>query len=60
MLKVDLPMNILKGVSKYARDFAKYLAYDDIMVEKLTIAANLHDIGKFVVPSDILEKPKKT
>lgn len=48
-----------KGVSKYARDFAKYLAYDDIMVEKLTIAANLHDIGKFVVPSDILEKPKK-
>ncbi|NMB08339.1 MAG: HD domain-containing protein, partial [Tissierellia bacterium] len=39
--------------------FAQYLGYDEIMVEKLTIAANLHDIGKFIVPLEILEKPKK-
>lgn len=47
------------GVSTYANKFAKYLAYDPLMVEKLTIAANLHDIGKFIIPLDILEKPKK-
>ena len=48
-----------KGVSNYTSSFAQYLGYDEIMVEKLTIAANLHDIGKFIVPLEILEKPKK-
>lgn len=48
-----------KGVSNYASNFAAYLGYNPLMVEKLAIAANLHDIGKFIVPLDILEKPKK-
>lgn len=47
------------GVSKYVNRFAKYLGYDEVMVEKLTIAADLHDIGKFVVPAEILDKPGK-
>lgn len=46
-----------KGVSKYVNMFAKHLGYDEFMVDKLTIAADLHDIGKFVVPSAILDKP---
>ena len=48
-----------KGISNITGKFATYLGYDPIMVEKLIIAADLHDIGKFVVPLDILEKPGK-
>ena len=46
-----------KGVANITRKFATYLGYDQLTIDKLEIAANLHDIGKLVVPSDILEKP---
>lgn len=48
-----------KGISNITHDFATFLGYEPIMVSKLTIAANLHDIGKLVVPISILEKPGK-
>lgn len=48
-----------KEISKITSNFATYLGYNPLMIEKLTIAANLHDIGKFVVPLNILEKPGK-
>lgn len=48
-----------KGISEIVGNFASYLGYNPIMVKKLVIAANLHDIGKFVIPSEILEKPGK-
>ncbi len=48
-----------KGISNITNGFATYLGYDSIMVKKLSIAANLHDIGKLVVPLSILEKPGK-
>ena len=48
-----------KGISKIAYNFATYLGYNSLMIEKLTIAANLHDIGKFIVPTRIIEKPSK-
>lgn len=48
-----------QGVSNITGNFATYLGYNPIMTDKLTIAANLHDIGKFVVPLNILEKPGK-
>lgn len=48
-----------KGISKITSNFANYLGYNPLMIEKLTIAANLHDIGKFVIPFSILEKPDK-
>ncbi len=48
-----------RGVSKITKRFASYLGYSPLMVNKLEIAANLHDIGKFVIPNDILEKPGK-
>jgi putative nucleotidyltransferase with HDIG domain len=48
-----------RGIANITNNFATYLGYNPLMVEKLTIAANLHDIGKFVVPSSILEKPGK-
>lgn len=48
-----------KGISIITNEFAKYLGYNPLMVKKLTIAADLHDIGKLVVPLSILEKPGK-
>jgi HD-GYP domain-containing protein (c-di-GMP phosphodiesterase class II) len=48
-----------QGISQITSNFATYLGYNPLMIEKLTIAANLHDIGKFVIPSSILEKPGK-
>ncbi|SDX51721.1 HD-GYP domain-containing protein [Tepidimicrobium xylanilyticum] len=48
-----------KGISNIVGNFATYLGYNPIMVEKLVIASNLHDIGKFVIPLEILEKPGK-
>jgi HD-GYP domain-containing protein (c-di-GMP phosphodiesterase class II) len=48
-----------KGISNITHGFATFLGYDPLMVDKLSIAANLHDIGKLVVPVSILEKPDK-
>lgn len=48
-----------KGISNITCNFATYLGYNPLMIKKLTIAANLHDIGKFVIPLNILEKPDK-
>lgn len=48
-----------KGIAKLTRNMANYIGYDDLSVEKLEIAANLHDLGKLVVPNYILEKPGK-
>nr|WP_246566654.1 HD domain-containing phosphohydrolase [Tissierella simiarum] len=48
-----------QGISQITSNFATYLGYNPLMIEKLTISANLHDIGKFVIPSSILEKPGK-
>lgn len=48
-----------QGISKLAKKFSTYLGYSPSMVKKIEIAANLHDIGKFVIPNSILEKPGK-
>ncbi|MCP4254425.1 MAG: HD domain-containing protein [Candidatus Scalindua sp.] len=39
--------------------FAKYLAFDREIIEQLTLGAFLHDIGKILVPHNILNKPGK-
>jgi len=48
-----------KNVSKIACTIAKMLGLSPIKIEGLRIAAILHDIGKFYVPSEILNKPGK-
>jgi HD-GYP domain-containing protein (c-di-GMP phosphodiesterase class II) len=37
----------------------KYYKYDREMLSELYLAASLHDLGKLVIPSEILEKPGK-
>jgi len=48
-----------RGISNIVHGFATFLGYEPLMVDKLSIAANLHDIGKLVVPISILEKQGK-
>ncbi|ALO34378.1 phosphohydrolase [Colwellia sp. MT41] len=39
--------------------FAKHLAFDREIIEQLALGAFLHDIGKVLVPPEILNKPGK-
>jgi len=39
--------------------FAKHLAFDRDVIEQLALGAFLHDIGKVLVPPEILHKPGK-
>lgn len=39
--------------------FAKHLAFDRELIEQLALGAFLHDIGKVLVPPEILHKPGK-
>jgi len=47
------------SVSVYMTLFARYFKFDRDIIEKLSIGAFLHDIGKIKVPEDILNKPGK-
>jgi HD-GYP domain-containing protein (c-di-GMP phosphodiesterase class II) len=45
------------GLSKKASDMAGYYGFDEERKTKLIIAANLHDVGKLVIPNSIIDKP---
>ena len=47
------------GVAEKAAQFAKYIGYDVLDIEKMYLAGALHDIGKMAVGNEILEKPDK-
>ncbi|MDP8252991.1 MAG: response regulator [Candidatus Kaelpia aquatica] len=46
-------------VSFYARDFAKFLGLPQKEIMVLEKACSIHDIGKIVIPENILAKPDK-
>lgn len=48
-----------QGVSERAYLTGKALGYDEDKCVKLRIAGYLHDLGKLVVPNEILDKPDK-
>ena len=48
-----------RGVAKKAERLGRYYGYDAETCDKLYIAGALHDIGKLLIRSDILEKPDK-
>lgn len=60
---IDLKDQYTKGhsfrVAEYARMIAAKLGYNDKMLENIYHIALLHDIGKVVIPEDILNKPGK-
>ncbi|MCW8833379.1 MAG: HD-GYP domain-containing protein [Colwellia sp.] len=47
------------AVSVYITLFARYLNLDRDIIEKLSVGAFLHDIGKTMIPDEILNKPGK-
>jgi HD-GYP domain-containing protein (c-di-GMP phosphodiesterase class II) len=47
------------SVSIYITLFARYLKMDRKIIEQLSIGAFLHDVGKIMIPDEILNKPGK-
>ena len=47
------------SVADKAEQMAKYYGFDSEKITRLYLAGALHDIGKLIVSSDILEKPGK-
>ena len=47
------------GVAATASRIANFLGLTETEVELMEVAGNLHDLGKMVVPSSILNKPDK-
>lgn len=47
----------IRRVSEYARVMGKYVCDSDEQLETFRIAAMLHDIGKLMIPKEIIEKP---
>lgn len=47
------------GIAEKAERIGEYYGYDEELRDKLYIAGALHDIGKLLIPNDILEKPGK-
>lgn len=47
----------IKRVSEYTRILAQQLGYPPETVESMRIASTMHDIGKLMIPSEILDKP---
>ena len=49
----------IRRVSEYSKALAKAMAWSDADTENLRLASIMHDIGKLLVPSAILEKPAR-
>lgn len=49
----------VKRVSEYTKVLCKGLGFDEEIVWKVGLAAMMHDVGKILIPHEILEKPGK-
>ena len=49
----------IKRVSEYSRVIAEALGMGPEKTEHIRIASTMHDVGKLMIPSEILEKPGK-
>lgn len=49
----------IKRVSEYSRVLAEQLGLSPEQTESIRIASTMHDVGKLLIPSEILEKPGK-
>lgn len=57
--KSEFTMRHSMGIAQKAVTMANYYNYDKETTMKLYFAAAVHDIGKLVIDSDVLEKPDK-
>lgn len=49
----------IRRVAEYMKVLARASGFEKDYVEKLAVAAMMHDIGKLMIPEDILDKPDK-
>lgn len=49
----------IRRVSEYTRALALEMGYPEGTAQMLALASTMHDIGKLLIPSEILEKPGK-
>lgn len=49
----------IRRVSEYSRVLAQTMGYGEAETENLRLASIMHDIGKLLVPTEILEKPAR-
>ena len=49
----------VKRVSEYSKVIAEEMGLDESQVERVKLASTMHDIGKLLIPSEILDKPGK-
>lgn len=49
----------VKRVSEYSKILAEEMGMDADRVEKIRLASTMHDLGKLLIPAEILEKPAK-
>lgn len=49
----------IRRVSEYMRILGKASGFEDDYVDKLSVAAMMHDIGKLMIPEEILDKPDR-
>lgn len=49
----------IRRVSEYSRALAEAMGYGEAETENLRLASIMHDIGKLLVPTEILEKPAR-
>lgn len=49
----------IRRVSEYTAIMGKEILDDSVDIEMLKVASMLHDVGKMMIPSDIIEKPSK-
>lgn len=55
--KSKFTSNHTRGVAKNVEKLCKYYNFSEEKINKMIIAAYLHDIGKLYIPSEILDKP---
>ena len=49
----------IKRVSEYSRILAEQMGLDPERCDQIRIASTMHDVGKLMIPSEILDKPGK-
>ena len=49
----------IKTLPEYTKLIAEEMGYSQEEAEKLSLASTMHDIGKLMIPSEILDKPGK-
>ncbi len=49
----------IKRVAEYVRILGRASGFDEEYTEKVATAAMMHDIGKLMIPEDVLDKPGK-